>query len=954
MENYPIDILKHFNSLISFFKTYGAAILAVVTVMVAFLQYLANKSNNRKIIDLQEANNKLQREIRNAQIKKDIEALNRDKAKKSKEKEEVHDNINCYKDHHIDKYQYLDFTGLNYLLAKPPKLEDVWVNLKAIEDINTHNQYHYFRTDKIDSCSNFEKIFKKYDFKRSSLKLDIGDNHAAEKLIELILTRGYFDLELALDFYYSTISETKYRLANSDILEEKVGINESTLLNSFEIFKEHANRFHNSYENIESREKAIEIKHELAEYLYSVDHRSFNKDFLKFSFENKFYSTDLLNELLYVAVDKEDLQNQNLHPLKILILGAPGSGKTTLMRWILLQCCKGDHLYLKKLTPISIKIKELYLFLQKNNYNGDIVDIAIKILENEGVSGFFLKNIFSENNLIFLLDGLDEIAEESDRRFIIEWIQKQNIAQNTMLITSRFSGVDISKGLQFKNHIPVVKIIDFSNIQITNFIHNWYRNIEFSFQEFQQLNNVNLAKEKAKELINILTSDSNDEIRKLATNPLLLTIIAIVHRTRAVLPRERHLLYEECLRVMIELWNVSNRRIDILFGIENCLQSLATMAHHLMINEIREIEEGKLLSILPSKIEAFEARRFLNEMLLKSGLLYKSEGNIGFFHLTFIEYLAACYYAKSENPNEILSHCDNTSYWSETFKLFTNIGNANSFYSEILDHFLSKNYYAQLPLWEKCLLDISVDELKTNIEQQLARKIALTLLDLNNDDKSMQIVQTLYPCYCIYKYASYITEIGETLWNKSTNPFIKSIAASILFKSGQNSKIISYIKSYISSFITNYNSGENDFESLLYFSLTMSNSRVMLLGEGGNKGKDFLETVLKSDNQFLKFFYTYEFTNYREVVFTEESRDNYYYNFDIKTIINPTSYRVSSDISDLHSQDFRSKLRYIAERDHLGLESLNTLREIEFLSIYKNMCQEYLNSQENNFQIEVH
>ena len=94
-------------------------------------------------------------------------------------------------------------------------------------------------------------------------------------------------------------------------------------------------------------------------------------------------------------------------------------------------------------------------------------------------------------------------------------------------------------------------------------------------------------------------------------NPLLLTIIAIVHRTRAVLPRERHKLYEECLKVMIELWNLANRKLDISFSFDNSMAHLSKIAILLMESERREMDKKEIRNAAsPGKLKGNPGIRF--------------------------------------------------------------------------------------------------------------------------------------------------------------------------------------------------------------------------------------------------------------------------------------------------------------------------------------------------------
>ena len=86
----------------------------------------------------------------------------------------------------------------------------------------------------------------------------------------------------------------------------------------------------------------------------------------------------------------------------------------------------------------------------------------------------------------------------------------------------------------------------------------------------------------------IIGDQSYKGLRQLAVNPLLLTIIAIVHRSRAILPKERHKLYEEALKVMVELWNLANRKIQVSFSADNSIANLSTIAVYLMQKNQRE------------------------------------------------------------------------------------------------------------------------------------------------------------------------------------------------------------------------------------------------------------------------------------------------------------------------------------------------------------------------------
>jgi len=62
-------------------------------------------------------------------------------------------------------------------------------------------------------------------------------------------------------------------------------------------------------------------------------------------------------------------------------------------------------------------------------------------------------------------------------------------------------------------------------------------------------------KEYMESLLGILRNEEHEAIRELARNPLLLTIMVLVHRIDAVLPDERHVLYQKCTETLLNTWH---------------------------------------------------------------------------------------------------------------------------------------------------------------------------------------------------------------------------------------------------------------------------------------------------------------------------------------------------------------------------------------------------------------
>ena len=77
-----------------------------------------------------------------------------------------------------------------------------------------------------------------------------------------------------------------------------------------------------------------------------------------------------------------------------------------------------------------------------------------------------------------------------------------------------------------------------------DFVGKWYAQREHDPVERAQ---------KIKSLID--TIEREPRIQTLARNPLLLTIIALVHRIEAELPHERVKLYDKCVTALVDTWD---------------------------------------------------------------------------------------------------------------------------------------------------------------------------------------------------------------------------------------------------------------------------------------------------------------------------------------------------------------------------------------------------------------
>jgi hypothetical protein len=169
--------------------------------------------------------------------------------------------------------------------------------------------------------------------------------------------------------------------------------------------------------------------------------------------------------------------------------------------------------------------------------------------------------------------------------------------------------------------------------------------------------------------------ETNDRIRPLAVNPLLLTVIAIVHWNRKRLPEQRVDLYDECVDVLLgqrkEAEHIQSYRKADAFDeqLERYQEEerpwirkrFAEIALRILDSEENREEalKSEVVKLLAPRFldrgaksqedAEIQAARFLDKQELSSGLLVsRREHSYRFVHLTFQEYLAAWHLSNQE------------------------------------------------------------------------------------------------------------------------------------------------------------------------------------------------------------------------------------------------------------------------------------------------------------------
>jgi formylglycine-generating enzyme required for sulfatase activity/predicted phosphodiesterase/energy-coupling factor transporter ATP-binding protein EcfA2 len=367
--------------------------------------------------------------------------------------------------------------------------------------------------------------------------------------------------------------------------------------------------------------------------------------------EGKIRTHDKIREEKLSSLDiKGAFEASDRHKVKdMLILGDPGSGKTTLLKYMLIMLIQGKGLekfgIKQKLIPFLAPLRELNL---KNPDREKFYDFLTRVccLKDFSIPDVSFKKLLQNGQAIVLLDGLDEVANEEMRFKTCRWIDKARkvLPYTRFVITSRFAGYQGRSRLE--GSIFELSIQDFTIDEVQEFLVRWFESVETALHHGGDEERCRKrGREDALELVDRISK--SDHLRKLAVNPLILQIIALVHRDRGTLPQRRVELYEECTNVMLEKWDMA-KGLDVLLTAREArqvLQPLALWLHGVDGRRSSRMEEIK--NAIRDPLEEIGKSGVDPEALLlnirdRSGIFMGySEREFGFTHLSFQEYLAA-------------------------------------------------------------------------------------------------------------------------------------------------------------------------------------------------------------------------------------------------------------------------------------------------------------------------
>lgn len=358
---------------------------------------------------------------------------------------------------------------------------------------------------------------------------------------------------------------------------------------------------------------------------------------------------------------------------RLLVLGDPGGGKSTLLRWLATACLlrlenSGDFALLPDVAtlpavewvPILIRCRDLDKATLGQGSLEDLLRQTLPKLElaTSHVEALIalLRHRLEAGTAIILIDGLDEITDPNQRIAFCDRVEviARYYSRSPVLASSRVVGYREMRR-RIGGGFAHGTLDDLRPEEKDAFVERW---CEVTISDPQR---------RAAEADALRRGiHDNDRVARLTGNPMLLTTMALVQRKVGKLPPRRHKLYWEAVDLLLR-WRASPDEPPL--DSDEALPQLEYLAYAMCDRGVQRLRRDEVLKLLAAMRRAYPDIRpvhrqtpeqFLAVLERRTGLLtemgaVQHDGRpipvYEFRHLTFQEYLAALALVRGHFPH---------------------------------------------------------------------------------------------------------------------------------------------------------------------------------------------------------------------------------------------------------------------------------------------------------------
>ncbi|WP_030611079.1 NACHT domain-containing protein [Streptomyces fulvoviolaceus] len=400
---------------------------------------------------------------------------------------------------------------------------------------------------------------------------------------------------------------------------------------------------------------------------------------------------------------------------RTMLLGAPGAGKSLLLKHELLNWAEGKD---DRELPVIVHLHTC------NTAQEPFEELIARRFENAGISkaraADMLRTRLETGGLRVFFDGLDEVGTDHFERVVRELRDfAVHYTECTMVVSCRTAAYE--QQLQDVFH-QEVHVAEFDDVSILRFLSKWpdLKDQVTAARIFQAL-------------------QEDPELKVLARSPLMLTMIAYLQsgdRPESVgpLPNSRASFYEMAVAHLLDRDRLLNRSEAIgtyRAGRKTLVLqrlALAQLSASSARGDRQEITRAQFETVIEALLPGFDLERsphlqgMLNEIVARSELLKDIDRgrHYQFTHLTLLEYLAAC--ELRTDGQQLMEHYRRAPQpWRETVRMWCAVTHLDC--TPVV-----REVFEDTDMWRKVLaLQCLADAV--HIEESLAEEILTFFLE---------------------------------------------------------------------------------------------------------------------------------------------------------------------------------------------------------------------------------
>ena len=469
----------------------------------------------------------------------------------------------------------------------------------------------------------------------------------------------------------------------------------------------------------------------------------------------------------------------------LLVIGDPGSGKTTLMKYYALCCLQQQQARLFG-DPAAVRVFFLPLRELKRDQAGQFLPLPEQLslwsqarsnAIDPAVFDGWLRNADGAKSLM-LFDGLDEISDLERRKAACAWIDRQHsgFSETYFVVTSRMTGYRKTEGVELSADHIRADVMDFTPEQQAEFLSKWFRAAycrelcPFGLDPEMWLERKKKeAEERTKTIVEYLAKEENRGLRELAAVPMMVQIMAILWKEREYLPGNRTKLYRAALDYLLEFRD-ERRLIPPLLPADKARLVLSPVALW-MQQELEADEAGRsamhaeMEKVLGTLDHPPSAEAFCKNLIDRAGLLVElgeERKEYLFRHKTFREYLAGGQLTETIKRNSgliapLVEHFGED-WWSEPLTFFMAQADAGMFDS-FMEALFDSGVSAEFSQKQQTLLETVIAEAPQKTTEALCKKLLMPETTANRQ-------RYILDCLKVVGKDDAVSILQTFIWNK--------------------------------------------------------------------------------------------------------------------------------------------------------------------------------------------